>query len=82
MNTTSNFWRVRAIIAEELGVDPEKITLESDLVRDFGADSLDTICIVMECEDAFNVFVPDEEIEALTTPQKIVNWLEKNEAQA
>lgn len=61
---------------EQLECDPEDITMESLLVDDLGADSLDAIDIVMSVEDTFKVEVPDEIIEKIETVGDIVNYIE------
>ena len=64
------------ILVEQLECDPEDITMESLLVDDLGADSLDAIDIVMSVEDTFKVEVPDEIIEKIETVGDIVNYIE------
>jgi len=59
--------KVRAILAEQLGVEPGEITPEASILDDLGADSLDVVEMVMSLEDAFDIEVPDEEVEALRT---------------
>ncbi len=59
--------RVREIIIEQLGVDAEKVTPEASFVDDLGADSLDTVELVMAFEEEFDIEIPDEEAEKLTT---------------
>ena len=61
------FEKIRALLAEQLDVDPAKITLESDIMSDFEADSLDIVDMVMTLEDEFGIEVPDDAIEALRT---------------
>ena len=63
-------------LVEQLECDPEDITMESLLVDDLGADSLDAIDIVMSVEDTFKVEVPDEIIEKIETVGDIVNYIE------
>ena len=57
------FEKIRALLAEQLDVDPAKITLESDIMSDFEADSLDIVDMVMTLEDEFGIEVPDDAIE-------------------
>ena len=68
--------KMKDILAEQLECDPEDITMESLLVDDLGADSLDAIDIVMSVEDTFKVEVPDEIIEKIETVGDIVNYIE------
>ena len=68
--------KMKDILVEQLECDPEDITMESLLVDDLGADSLDAIDIVMSVEDTFKVEVPDEIIEKLETVGDIVNYIE------
>ena len=67
---------MKNILVEQLECDPEDITMESLLVDDLGADSLDAIDIVMSVEDTFRVEVPDEIIEKIETVGDIVNYIE------
>ena len=68
--------KMKDILVEQLECDPEDITMESLLVDDLGADSLDAIDIVMSVEDTFKVEVPDEIIEKTETVGDIVNYIE------
>ena len=68
--------KMKDILVEQLECNPEDITMESLLVDDLGADSLDDIDIVMSVEDTFKVEVPDEIIEKIETVGDIVNYIE------
>lgn len=68
--------KMKDILVEQLECNPEDITMESPLVDDLGADSLDAIDIVMSVEDTFKVEVPDEIIEKIETVGDIVNYIE------
>ena len=68
--------KMKDILVEQLECNPEDITMESLLVDDLGADSLDAIDIVMSVEDTFKVEVPDEIIEKIGTVGDIVNYIE------
>lgn len=70
--------KMKDILVEQLECDPEDITMESLLVDDLGADSLDAIDIVMSVEDTFKVEVPDEIIEKIETVGDIVNYIENH----
>ena len=61
------FEKIRALLAEQLDIDPAKITMESDIMSDFEADSLDIVDMVMTLEDEFGIEVPDDAIENLRT---------------
>lgn len=74
-----DFDKVKSIIAEGLSVDEEEITLESNLIEDLGADSLDVVELVMAFEEEFNVEISDEEANSLHTVQDIVNYLEQQQ---
>ena len=67
--------RVIEIVAEQLGVDKEKITPETSFVNDLGADSLDTVELVMALEEEFETEIPDEEAEKITTVQQAVDYI-------
>ncbi len=70
------FEKVRNIIAEELGIEADTITLESDLTEDLGADSLDAIELIMEIESQFDVEIADSEATKIKSVADIVNYLE------
>ena len=69
------FAKVQEIIAEQLELDPAKITMESSLMEDLEADSLDVIELVMAFEEEFGVKMPDDELENIKTVGDIVNAL-------
>ena len=70
--------KVKAILAEQFDVEEDKITEESDLQKDLGADSLDVVDLLMSIEDEFEVEVPDEEIENIKTVGALVAYIEAN----
>ncbi len=72
--------RVKEIIVEQLGVDPEEVTMEASFVNDLGADSLDTVELVMALEEEFNIEIPDEEAEKLDTVGKAIDYINKHKA--
>lgn len=70
------FEKVKAIIAEELGIEEDDIKLESDLTEDLGADSLDAIELIMEIESQFDCEIDDSEATKIKQVSDIVNYLE------
>ena len=70
--------RVKKIVAEQLGVAEDEIKLESSFVDDLGADSLDTVELVMALEDEFEIESPDEQAEKITTVQQAVDYATAN----
>ncbi len=71
--------RVKEIIINELGVDPEKVTAEASFVDDLGADSLDTVELVMAFEEEFTIDIPDEDAEQMRTVGEAIDYIEKHE---
>ncbi|MEX2466353.1 MAG: acyl carrier protein [Gemmatimonadota bacterium] len=70
--------RVREIIINELGVEPEKVTNDASFVEDLGADSLDTVELVMAFEEEFGVDIPDEDAEQMKTVGDAIDYLKKH----
>lgn len=71
------FEKIQAILADQLSIDESEITLESRLDEDLGADSLDSIDLVMSIEDEFELEVPEEVIQKIETVADIVNYVEQ-----
>ncbi len=69
--------KVKDIIVEKLGVEPEKVVPEARFIEDLGADSLDTVELVMAFEDEFNVEIPDEDAQEITTVKSAIDYLSK-----
>ena len=67
--------RVEKIVVEQLGVKPEEVTKEASFVDDLGADSLDTVELVMALEEEFDTEIPDEEAEKITTVQQAIDYV-------
>ncbi len=70
--------RVKKIIIEQLGVKEEQVSLESSFVDDLGADSLDTVELVMALEEEFECEIPDEDAEKITTVQQAIDYINAN----
>jgi len=69
--------KVIAIVCEQLGVEKEKVTPETSFINDLGADSLDTVELVMEFEDNFGVNIPDEDAEKIQTVNQAIQYLDE-----
>ena len=69
--------RVKKIIVDKLGVEESQVTSEASFITDLGADSLDTVELIMEFEKEFNISIPDEQAETITTVGQAVEYLEK-----
>jgi len=70
------FEKVRAILVDQLDVDEDAVALESSIIDDLGADSLDVVDMVMSLEEEFDIEIPDEEIESMKTVGDIVKFIE------
>lgn len=70
--------RVKKIVIEQLGVKEEEVTIEASFVDDLGADSLDTVELVMALEEEFECEIPDDEAENITTVKQAVDYIEKH----
>lgn len=69
--------KIREIIAEQLGVKKEEVTDNAKFVDDLGADSLDTVELIMAFEEAFGIEIPDDEVEKLTTVGDVLKYIEE-----
>jgi acyl carrier protein len=67
--------RVKKIISEQLGVEEEEVTPEANFVEDLGADSLDTVELVMALEEEFGIEIPDEDAEKIATVQNAIDYI-------
>jgi len=70
--------RVKTIIVDELGVDESEVTANARFIDDLGADSLDTVELVMRFEEEFNIEIPDEDAEKITSVRDAVDYIEKH----
>ncbi len=72
------FEKIRKIIAEQLGIDEEDITMESSFIDDLGADSLDIVELIMAFEEEFDLEIPDSEAEKIVTVGDAVEYIKNN----
>ena len=70
--------RIKQIVAEQLGVDEDQVTAEASFMDDLGADSLDTVELVMALEEEFDVEISDEDAEKIQTVQNAIDYISKN----
>ncbi|MBR9830883.1 acyl carrier protein [Acidiluteibacter ferrifornacis] len=70
--------RVKAIIVDKLGVDENEVTLEASFTNDLGADSLDTVELIMEFEKEFNIAIPDDQAEKIGTVGDAIKYIDEN----
>lgn len=74
--------RVKRIVAEQLGINEDEIKSEASFVEDLGADSLDTVELVMALEEEFGTEIPDEDAEKITTIQQAVDYVESHKKES
>lgn len=70
--------RVKDIIVEQLGVEEDEVSPEASFIDDLGADSLDTVELVMAFEEEFNIEIPDEDAEGISTVQEAIDYIKAN----
>ncbi len=68
--------KVKDVIVDQLGVEPERVTMEASFINDLGADSLDIVELVMAMEEEFGIEIPDEDAEKLKTVSDVCNYLQ------
>ena len=78
MSSNSVFERVRSVVAEQLGVDPEKVTPDAEFVQDLNADSLDLVELIMQLEEEFGIEISDEEAANIVTVRDAINFIEEH----
>lgn len=72
------FEKLKAILSHQFDVEKDTITMETNIMEDLGADSLDVVDMLMSLEDEFDVEIPDEEIEKMRTVAEVVAYIEEN----
>ncbi|HEY9628960.1 MAG: acyl carrier protein [Oscillatoriophycideae cyanobacterium NC_groundwater_1537_Pr4_S-0.65um_50_18] len=80
MSQEEIFQRVKKIVTDQLSVDPGEVTPEASFANDLGADSLDTVELVMALEEEFDIEIPDEAAEGIATVQAAVNYIQEKAA--
>jgi acyl carrier protein len=80
MSQEAIFEKVRGIVAEQLSVDAAEVSADSNFQNDLGADSLDTVELVMALEEAFDIEIPDEAAEGITTVGDAVKYIQEKQA--
>ena len=79
---SQNLDKIKEIIIDKLGVEDSKITEDSKFIDDLGADSLDTVELIMQFEEEFNIEIPDEDAESIVTVGKAANYIDSKLAEA
>ena len=74
----STFEKVRDIVVDQLGVEPDEVAIESTFIDDLGADSLDIVELIMAFEEEFGIEIPDEAAEKIKTVQDVVSYIGQN----
>ena len=75
---SDTFNKIKDIVIDKLGVDETKVTSEAKFIDDLGADSLDTVELIMQFEDDFNIEIPDEDAEKILSVKEAVNYIQNN----
>ncbi len=70
-----SFDKVKEIIVEQLGIDADEVTMEASFIDDLGADSLDIVELIMALEEEFDMEIPDEEAEKISTVGDVINYI-------
>ena len=74
----STFEKVRDIVVDQLGAEPDAVAIESTFIDDLGADSLDIVELIMAFEEEFGIEIPDEAAEKIKTVQDVVSYIDQN----
>ena len=74
-----DFEKIKQIIVDQLGVDDSEVTMEASFIDDLGADSLDTVELVMALEEEFGIEIPDEDAEKIVTVSDIIKYIESKQ---
>lgn len=74
----STFEKVRDIVVDQLGVEPDEVAIESTFIDDLGADSLDIVELIMAFEEEVGIEIPDEAAEKIKTVQDVVSYIDQN----
>ena len=72
---SKHYDKIKEIIVDKLGVEDKKITMEANFIDDLGADSLDTVELIMQFEEDFNIEIPDEDAETLRSVGQVVDYI-------
>ncbi|MDP0488130.1 MAG: acyl carrier protein [Fusobacterium sp. JB021] len=70
--------KIREIVVEQLGVDADQITVDANFIDDLGADSLDTVELIMAFEEEFDIEIPDTDAEKIKTVKDVIDYIEAN----
>jgi len=82
MSMSQNLDKIKEIIIDKLGVEDSKITEDAKFIDDLGADSLDTVELIMQFEEEFNIEIPDEDAESIVTVGKAATYIDSKLAEA
>lgn len=78
MTNEEIFGKVKDLVAKHLNIDDKEITREASFIEDLGADSLDTVELIMSFEEEFNIEIPDEDAESIKTVENVVKYIEQH----
>ena len=78
METEEIFEKVKTVIVEQLGIDEERVKMDSSFLDDLGADSLDIVEFIMALEEEFGLEIPDEDVEKIVTVKDVVEYISEN----
>ena len=78
MSNEEIYSKVKDLVSKHLNIDEKEVTKEASFIEDLGADSLDTVELIMSFEEEFNIEIPDEDAESIKTVQNVVDYIQKN----